>query len=159
MLLNEVKGIRSRLQNLISFEGRITDFEEFLEIIKKIKDYIYKSEDKEIQQCYEQLNILVENYVLNGQKYYNKIIQEIFGINYCEEEEFEYNNENNENGAENNFINNENDENINNENDDIINNDNNENKDIINTNNNENEDFINNNNEINDNYDDNYNNN
>ena len=63
MLLNEIKGIRSRLQNLITFEGRINDFEEFLAIINKIKDYIYKSNDKEIQQCYEQLNILVENTV------------------------------------------------------------------------------------------------
>ena len=92
ILLNEVKGIRSRLQNLVSFEGRINDFDEFLEIINKIRDYIYKSDDKEIQQYYEHLNILVENYELNGQKYYNKLIQEIFGIVYYDEEA-EYNNE------------------------------------------------------------------
>ena len=120
MLINEIKGIRSRLQNLVTFEGRINDFEEFLAIINKIKDYIYKSNDKEIQQCYEQLNILVENYELNGQKYYNKLIQEIFGINYCEEDEAEYNNENNEN-EEQNYINNneENQNDLNYENEEI----------------------------------------
>ena len=91
MLINEVKGLRSRLQNLISFEGRINDFDEFLDIMKKIKNYIYKSDDKDIKQYYEQLNIIVETYELNGQKFYNKIIQEIFGINYEEEGDGEYN--------------------------------------------------------------------
>ena len=111
MLINEVKGIRTRLQNLISFEGRINDFDEFLDIMRKIKNYIYKSDDKDIKQYYEQLNLLVETYELNGQKFYNKIIQEIFGINYEEEEaDGEYNNDNNM--QEHNDTNNEN-ENIN----------------------------------------------
>ena len=59
--------------------------------MKKIKNYIYKSDDKDIKQYYEQLNIIVETYELNGQKFYNKIIQEIFGINYEEEGDGEYN--------------------------------------------------------------------
>jgi hypothetical protein len=117
MLINEVKGIRSRLQNLISFEGRINDFDEFLDIMRKIKNYIYKSDDKDIKQYYEQLNLLVETYELNGQKFYNKIIQEIFGINYEEEEgDGEYNIDNNI--QEQNDANNEN-ENINFDNEDI----------------------------------------
>jgi hypothetical protein len=116
MLINEVKGIRTRLQNLISFEGRINDFDEFLDIMRKIKNYIYKSDDKDIKQYYEQLNLLVETYELNGQKFYNKIIQEIFGINYEEEGDGEYNNDNNL--PEQNDTNNEN-ENINFVNEDI----------------------------------------
>ena len=141
MLINEVKGIRTRLQNLISFEGRINDFDEFLDIMRKIKNYIYKSDDKDIKQYYEQLNLLVENYELNGQKFYNKIMQEIFGINYEEEEgDGEYNNDNNI--QEHNDTNNEN-ENINFDNEDI---------DYINEIDiNDDENYINNNEEI-DNY-------
>ena len=117
-LLNEVKAIRSRLLNIISFQGRINDFEEFLEVINKIKDYIYKSKDSKILQSYEKLNLLVENYELNGQKYYNKLIQEIFGINYFEDENEDNANINDNininNNEEQNYINNENGENINN---------------------------------------------
>ncbi len=136
MLLNEVKAIRSRLQNMITFEGRITDFDEFLVIINNIKNYISKSDDKDIQQCYEQLNILVEDYELNGQKYYNKLIQEIFGINYCEEDDAEYNNEigNDNDNEEQNYIDNiNNNENF--ENNDNFENDNNNNEINYNDNN------------------------
>ena len=123
MLLNEVKGIRSRLQNLITFEGRINDFDEFMEIINKIKNYIYQSDDKDIQQSYEQLCQLIENYEINGQKYYNKIIQEIFGINYCDDDEIEFNNDNDENiNYENDEIDYNNDININEFNDENIDN-------------------------------------
>ena len=125
MLLNEIKGIRSRLQNLITFEGRINDFDEFLKVINKIKDFIYKSENEEIKQYYEQLNLLVENYELNSQKFYNRIIQKIFGIKYVEEDEVVYNNNN--------------EEDINNENNDVINYKIDDDKSIDNENENEND--------------------
>ena len=47
----------------------------------QIKKYFEKNENEEIKVLYEKLKHFLENYELNGQKFYNKILQEIFGIN------------------------------------------------------------------------------
>ena len=81
LLLNEVKSIRSKIQNILTFEGRITDYEEFMNIMLQMKKYLEKNENMEMKLLYEKLEYLVENYELNGQKFDNRIIQEIFMIN------------------------------------------------------------------------------
>ena len=94
LLLNEVKSIRNKIQNILSFEGRINNFGEFMNVISKIIKYLEDSENEDIKILCEKLKFLGENYELNGQKFYNIIMQEIFGINY-EEFEDEGNNDNN----------------------------------------------------------------
>ena len=81
LLLNEVKSVRSKIKNILTFEGRITDYEEFMGIMLQIKKYFEKNENEETKVLYEKIKYLFENYELNGQKFYNKILQEIFGIN------------------------------------------------------------------------------
>ena len=78
LLLNEVKSVRSKIKNILTFEGRITDYEEFMGIMLQIKKYFEKNENEEIKVLYEKLKHFLENYELNGQKFYNKILQEIF---------------------------------------------------------------------------------
>ena len=89
LLLNEVKSIRSKIQNILSFEGRIDNYEDLMDIISKLIKYFEenKIENKDIKIIFDKLKFLAENYELYGQQFYNRIIQEIFGINYEEIEE------------------------------------------------------------------------
>ena len=82
LLLNEVKSIRSKIQNILSFEGRINNYEEFMQIIFKIIKYLEENENEEIKKLCEKLKYLGDNYELNGQKFDNRIMQEVFGINF-----------------------------------------------------------------------------
>ena len=81
LLLNEVKSLRNKMQNILSFEGRIDNYEELMEIISKIIKYLEQSENEDLKLLSEKIKFLAENYELNGQKFHNKIMQEIFGIN------------------------------------------------------------------------------
>ena len=72
------------MQNILSFEGRIDNYEELMEIISKIIKYLEQSENEDLKLLSEKIKFLSENYELNGQKFHNKIIQEIFGINHEE---------------------------------------------------------------------------
>ena len=89
LLLNEVKSIRSKIQNILSFEGRIDNYEDLMGIISKLIKYFEenKIENEDIKIIFDKLKFLAENYELYGQQFYNRIIQEIFGINYEEIEE------------------------------------------------------------------------
>ena len=93
LLLNEVKSIRSKIQNILSFEGRIDNYEDLMDIISKLIKYFEenKIENEDIKIIFDKLKFLAENYELYGQQFYNRIIQEIFGINYEEIEEDENN--------------------------------------------------------------------
>ena len=104
LLLIEVKSIRNKLLNILNFQGRIQNYEDFMRILNKLILYLNKNENEEIKIICQKLKFLAENYELSGQKYYNKIMQEIFGINYDEFdketnddiiEEKEYKNEDN----------------------------------------------------------------
>ena len=88
-MLNEVKSIRSKIQNILSFEGRIDNYEDLMDIISKLIKYFEenKIENEDIKIIFDKLKFLAENYELYGQQFYNRIIQEIFGINYEEIEE------------------------------------------------------------------------
>ena len=87
LLLNEVKGIRNKIQDILTFEGRIDNYEEFIKLFSQLIDYLDKNEKEEIKIICEKFNYLMENYELNGIRFYNRIMQEIFGINNEELEE------------------------------------------------------------------------
>ena len=82
LLLNEVNSIRTKIQNILTFEGRINNYEEFMDMISKVIKYLEENENEEMKIICEKLKFLWENYELYGQKFYNRIMQEIFGINY-----------------------------------------------------------------------------
>ena len=111
LLINEVKSIRSKIDNILSFEGRIDNFEEFLKIYSKLIEFLEKEEDKydEIKLITEKLKFLGENYEINGEIFYNKIMQEILGINNEDIEDKGNDNiniENNNHKSDNSFNNN-----------------------------------------------------
>ena len=87
LLLNEVKGIRNKIQDILTFEGRIDNYEEFIKLFSQLIDYLDKNEKEEIKIICEKFNYLMENYELNGIRFYNRIMQEIFGIENEELEE------------------------------------------------------------------------
>ena len=80
ILLNEVKGIRKRLLNMITLNERITDFEEFMNNIKIIQEMESKTKDKNIKKAFEQLNELIEIYKLNNEMAYNDFMVKLFMI-------------------------------------------------------------------------------
>ena len=87
LLLNEVKAIRNKIQDILTFEGRIDNYEEFIKLFSQLIDYLDKNENEDIKIICEKFNYLMENYELNGIRFYNRIMQEIFGINNEELEE------------------------------------------------------------------------
>ena len=80
ILLNEVKGIRKRLLNMITLNERITDFEDFMNNIKIIQELESKAKDKNTKKAFEQLNELIEAYKLNNDMAYNDFIVKLFMI-------------------------------------------------------------------------------
>ena len=74
ILINEVKGVRKRILSIITFEGRIQDMDELLDILNDIKEEIKESKNKKIKEGYEKLNELINNYRKNNDKFYNDIV-------------------------------------------------------------------------------------
>jgi DNA repair exonuclease SbcCD ATPase subunit len=81
LLVNEVKGVRSRILNIITFEGRIQNMDELIEILYKIKKEISESKNNKMKEAYKKLNELIDIYKLNNEKYFNNIMLQIFKIN------------------------------------------------------------------------------
>ena len=114
MLLNEVKGIRKRILNIITLNDRITNFDEFMEAIKTIKQLENTNKDKNIEKAFDQLNYLIEIYQQNDDNAYSQFVNEIYGEgknvnNLIDFEEFgndNQNNNDNHNGGNINNINN-----------------------------------------------------
>ena len=79
MLLNEVKGIRKRILNIITLNDRITNFDEFMEAIKTIQQLESKNKDKNIDKAFDKLNELIETYQQNNDNAYSKFVEEIYG--------------------------------------------------------------------------------
>ena len=79
MLLNEVKGIRKRILNIITLNDRITNFDEFVEAINTIKQLESKNKDKNIDKAFDQLTYLMEIYQQNDDNAYSKFVNEIYG--------------------------------------------------------------------------------
>ena len=106
LLFNEVKSIRNKIQNILTFEGRIDNYDEFIKLFSQLINYLENNENEEIKIICEKFKYLMENYELNGIIFYNRIIQEIFGINNEEieeegKDEFEQNFDEKENYNEN----------------------------------------------------------
>ena len=80
ILLNEVKGIRKRLLNMVTLNERITDFEEFMSNIKIIQEVENKVKDKNLKKAFEQLNFLIEEYKLSNDMAYNDFLVKLFMI-------------------------------------------------------------------------------
>ena len=80
ILLNEIKGIRKRLLNIVSLNERITDFDDFMSCIKIIQEMESKAKDKNIKKAFEQLNMLIEEYKLNNEMAYNDFLIKLFMI-------------------------------------------------------------------------------
>ena len=159
LLLNEVKGIRKRILNIVTLNDRITNFDEFMEAIKTIKKLESTNKDKDIEKAFDQLNYLVEIYQQNDDNAFSKFVNEIYGEgkninNLINFETFTNNNDDhNINNQNNNFDNGNYMNNMNNYNDnEQMNNNNNYNN---NEENNYNEE--NNNNDYNNNEENNYN--
>ena len=74
ILINEVKGVRKRILNIITFEGRIKEMDELIDILNIIKEEIKESKNNKIKEGYEKLNELINNYQKNNDKFYNDII-------------------------------------------------------------------------------------
>ena len=80
ILLNEVKGIRKRLLNIVTLNERITDFEDFMNNIDIIKGMENKIKDKNIKKAFEKLNLLIEIYKLNNDFAYNNFLMKLYMI-------------------------------------------------------------------------------
>ena len=80
ILLNEVKGIRKRLLNIVTLNERITDFDDFMNNIKIIQGLESKAKDKNVKKAFEQLNMLIEEYKLNNEMAYNDFLIKLFMI-------------------------------------------------------------------------------
>ena len=81
ILLNEVKGIRKRILSIVTFNERITNFEDFMSDIKIIQELEKKNKDKKIKKAFENLNYLIEIYKQNDNNASNKLIRELFFVN------------------------------------------------------------------------------
>ena len=104
LLLNEVKGIRKRILNIITLNGRITNFEEFIEAIKCIKQLESKNKDKNIEKAFDQLTYLIEVYQQNDDNAYSNFVNEIYGEGHSNDNLVDFdNNLNYENGNNNNI--------------------------------------------------------
>jgi hypothetical protein len=73
ILINEVKGVRKRILNIITFEGRVKEMDELIDILNVIKEEIKESKNNKIKEGYEKLNELINNYQKNNDKFYNNI--------------------------------------------------------------------------------------
>ena len=106
MLLNEVKGIRKRILNIITLNDRITNFDEFMEAIKTIQQLESKNKDKNIDKAFDKLTELIEIYQQNNDNAHSKFVEEIYGEgknvnNLINFEEFRKEQNNNDNGGNN----------------------------------------------------------
>ena len=82
LLINEVKAIRNKIINIITFNKRISNFDEFINCVDIIQQSnnndINESVNNKIKIAFEKINYLINVYKQNNEEYYHKIIREIF---------------------------------------------------------------------------------
>jgi chromosome segregation ATPase len=80
ILLNEVKGLRKRLLNLVTFNDTINNFEEFInniEIIQKLENQI---KNKEAKKACEKLKLFIDEYKINNEMAFNEFLVKLYSI-------------------------------------------------------------------------------
>ena len=80
ILLKEVKGIRKRMLNIVTFNDRINNFEEFInniEIIQKLENQI---KNKEAKKACGQLKLFIDEYKLNNEMAFNEFLVKLYSI-------------------------------------------------------------------------------
>ena len=80
ILLKEVKGIRKRLLNIVTFNERIHNLDEFInniEIIQKLENQI---KNKEAKKAFEQLKLFIDEYKLDNDMAFNEFLVKLYSI-------------------------------------------------------------------------------
>ena len=78
ILLNEVKGIRKRLLNIVTSNDRINNFDDFINNIKIIQNCENKIKDKEAKKALEKLKLYIDEYILNNDMAYNEFLVKLY---------------------------------------------------------------------------------
>ena len=79
LLINEINSIKKKFLNDITYNNRITNFEEFIKNIEKINELNNEIIDPEIQDAFAKLNELIEIYKNN-----EDIINDKFGEEFID---------------------------------------------------------------------------
>ena len=96
LLVNEVNAIRSKIINIITFNKRISNFDEFINCVDLIQQLNNDNQnengsntkegiDNKIKIAFEKINYLIDIYKQNNEDYYHKLIKDIFKIYEKEE--------------------------------------------------------------------------
>ena len=78
ILMNEVKAIRQKIIDLISFNGRIDNYQEFINVINLIKNNVNDLDDNDdLKDAFGRLNILINSFEINDDITKMKLLREI----------------------------------------------------------------------------------
>ena len=78
ILINEVKAIRQKIIDLISFNGRIDNYQEFINVINLIKNNVNDLDDNDdLKDAFGRLNILINSFEINDDITKMKLLREI----------------------------------------------------------------------------------
>ena len=80
ILLKEVKGVRKRLLNMVTFNDRINNFDDFINNIEIIQNLENKIKDKEAKKAFEQLKLFIDEYKLNNDMAYNEFLVKLYSV-------------------------------------------------------------------------------
>ena len=76
--MNEVKAIRQKIIDLISFNGRIDNYQEFINVINLIKNNVNDLDDNDdLKDAFGRLNILINSFEINDDITKMKLLREI----------------------------------------------------------------------------------
>ena len=78
-LIKEIKSIRQKLSHLISFNGRIEKYQEFINVLNLIKDNINEliESNNELKEAYDILNYLIQSFEIYYDIAKMKLLREI----------------------------------------------------------------------------------
>jgi hypothetical protein len=78
ILINEVKAIRQKIIDLISFNGRIDNYQEFINVINLIKNNVNDLDDNDdLKDAFGRLNVLINSFEINDDIAKMKLLREI----------------------------------------------------------------------------------
>ena len=79
ILINEIKALRKQILSLISFNGRIENYNEFINVINLIKNNFneYIENNDELKDAFQKLDNLIDLYSINDNIAKIKLLREI----------------------------------------------------------------------------------